>query len=106
MEKSREMLRVVDAAIEANPSILALKSDVAQLKDETRRLGILMESTDSKIDQVLEAVSPLLQKASIVDKHSELLEKHSIDHDITRNALKNHISNKSIHITPKVKNHT
>lgn len=57
-----------------------------------------MEDQGSKIDKILEAVSPLIEKAEKIESHDEAIADLKTREDLTQQTLHRHITNKKIRL--------
>jgi len=61
--------------------VSGLKTDVSSLKDDVRRLEVLHEETDSKIEQILEIVTPYNNETIKLREHQSEQDYKILFHD-------------------------
>jgi len=88
---TQEIQIIVREEINSSPRILNIEKDVS-------RIGILQEELNSKMDFVLDALQPVIEKIQSVRKIESDLVRHDEDIDVTKNALKSHITDNSRHV--------
>jgi len=90
----QKLRQIVDESIEKNKTILFMK-------DEIRRQGILQDEMSTNIQRILDALSVSIEKNEVTDQHSRKIENLEKNTDVTQQVLKSHVSDKSIHLSPK-----
>jgi len=90
----QKLRQIVDESIEKNKTILFMK-------DEIRRQGILQDEMSTNIQRILDALSVSIEKNDVTDQHSKKIENLEKNTDVTQQVLKSHVSDKSIHLSPK-----
>jgi len=90
----QKLKQIVDESIEKNKTILFMK-------DEIRRQGILQDEMSTNIQRILDALSVSIEKNEVTDQHSRKIENLEKNTDVTQQVLKSHVSDKSIHLSPK-----
>ena len=90
----QKLKQIVDESIEKNKTILFMK-------DEIRRQGILQDEMSTNIQRILDALSVSIEKNDVTDQHSKKIENLEKNTDVTQQVLKSHVSDKSIHLSPK-----
>jgi len=90
----QKLKQIVDESIEKNKTILFMK-------DEIRRQGILQDEMSTNIQRILDALSVSIEKNEVTDQHSKKIENLEKNTDVTQQVLKSHVSDKSIHLSPK-----
>ena len=90
----QKLRQIVDESIEKNKTILFMK-------DEIRRQGILQDEMSTNIQRILDALSVSIEKNEVTDQHSKKIENLEKNTDVTQQVLKSHVSDKSIHLSPK-----
>lgn len=76
------MTKFEDTALEA---LAGLQKGQEQLQSDVRRLEVLHEETAEKIDQIIESVSPTIEKTN---EHTEQLQDYENRITFVENAIK------------------
>jgi len=104
----QKLKQIVDESIEKNKTILfmkdeiaSVKEEVASVKEEQRRQGVLQDEMSTNIQRILDALSVSIEKNEVTDQHSKKIENLEKNTDVTQQVLKSHVSDKSIHLSPK-----
>jgi len=97
----QELKKIVDESIEKNKTIVSIKTEQRRQGDELRRQGVLQDEMSTNIQRILDALSVSIEKNEVTDQHSKKIENLEKNTDVTQQVLKSHVSDKSIHLSPK-----
>jgi len=97
----QELKKIVDESIEKNKTIVSIKTEQRRQGDELRRQGVLQDEMSTNIQRILDALSVSIEKNDVTDQHSKKIENLEKNTDVTQQVLKSHVSDKSIHLSPK-----
>ena len=82
MEKVLDKLDGLSSEMKAaRTDIGEIKTDIDSLKTDVRRLEVLHEETDSKIDHILEVVSPNSKRITKIQKHEAKQDETLLFHE-------------------------
>ena len=79
----------------------AYESRFEAIETELHRLRALFEENERTLAVILDVLSNYVKKSEKVDRHDGLLIAQRHDLDITQSALKFHIQDKKVHVSPK-----
>ena len=104
----QKLKQIVDESIEKNKTIVSIKTEqrrqgdeLRRQGDELRRQGVLQDEMSTNIQRILDALSVSIEKNDVTDQHSKKIENLEKNTDVTQQVLKSHVSDKSIHLSPK-----
>jgi len=81
--------------------ISPLEKGIAKNADAIAEVRVTQEEMNGKLQIALEGINSLLEKAKSNENLEEEVQKNREGIDLSTSALKNHIQDKSIHLTPK-----
>lgn len=81
--------KVLQALGMMSDDITGLKSDVSDLKSDVRRLEVLHEETDDKIDHIIEVISGHGTAITQSKSHQQFQDEQLLIHERRLNALEN-----------------
>ena len=96
----KRITRIEQKIDDLTQRVIALENRVAALETEVRRLGVLFEDNETKLQHILDVLSSYLKKMENVDHLDESMIEQTQGLQITKIALANHIQNRKIHLMP------
>ena len=79
--------KVLNALNNLQTDVSGLKTDVSELKTDVRRLEILHEETDSKIEHIIEDLLPTMKETTKLREHQQEQDDKISFHDRRINVL-------------------
>lgn len=81
---------IVREEIGASPVIVEMQGDIAELKTSVRRLEVLHEKTDGKIDGLVESMQTVIEIAQDFRPKAERFDEHDADIKILKSVVADH----------------
>ena len=99
LEQRMDLIEQRVGTLEAGASAYEIRFEA--IETELRRLRALFEENERTLAIILEVLSNYVKKSEKVDQHDGILIGQRHDLDITQSALKLHIQDKKVHVSPK-----
>ena len=94
-------LDAIEARLDALENrVAALEQRMTVMETEVRRLGVLFEDNEKKLQYILDVLTSYLKKMEKVDQLDKSMIEQTQGLQITKIALANHIQNRKIHLMP------